>query len=191
MELQKLADSTGETRHVDVLKTKKRVLADLLGVPTRGAVVCSRFQHVTMMDAPSHSFGLERKNGQRRLMHCLRSSDGQLLQDSAVSMQRASTKSCFDVNTRRNQKNCLSGLPKVSADANKHLEADISPEAWQRPGKAPGIDGLPADFYIAFWPVIGEDLLDVLRDSLLKGQLPMSCRRAVLTLLPKKGICRT
>lgn len=35
--------------------------------------------------------------------------------------------------------------------------------------------------------MIGEDLLDVLRDSLVKGRLPLSCRRAVLTLLPKKG----
>lgn len=54
-------------------------------------------------------------------------------------------------------------------------------------GKAPGIDGLPVDFYKSFWPEIGKDLLGVLRDSLAKGQLPLSCRRAVLTLLPKKG----
>uniref|UniRef100_A0A8C5E548 Reverse transcriptase domain-containing protein n=1 Tax=Gouania willdenowi TaxID=441366 RepID=A0A8C5E548_GOUWI len=54
-------------------------------------------------------------------------------------------------------------------------------------GKAPGIDGLPVDFYKAFWPEMGRDLLRVLRDSLRTGRLALSCRRAVLTLLPKKG----
>ncbi len=54
-------------------------------------------------------------------------------------------------------------------------------------GKAPGIDGLPVDFYKSFWSEIGEDLLEVLNDSLAGGLLPLSCRRAVLTLLPKKG----
>ncbi|KAI3372192.1 hypothetical protein L3Q82_007049 [Scortum barcoo] len=81
---------------------------------------------------------------------------------------------------------------KVSADASTQLEADISPqELWEalqslKPGKAPGLDGLPAHFYKAFWLVVGEDLLSVLRDSLVAGRLPLSCRRAVLTLLPKK-----
>ncbi|KAK3569358.1 hypothetical protein QTP86_026787, partial [Hemibagrus guttatus] len=37
------------------------------------------------------------------------------------------------------------------------------------------------------WAVIGQDVLDVLRDSVRRGELPLSCRRAVLTLLPKKG----
>ncbi|KAK3508126.1 hypothetical protein QTP70_015056 [Hemibagrus guttatus] len=54
-------------------------------------------------------------------------------------------------------------------------------------GRAPGIDGLPAEFYKAFWAVIGQDVLNVLRDSIRRGELPLSCRRAVLTLLPKKG----
>lgn len=57
-------------------------------------------------------------------------------------------------------------------------------------GKAPGIDGIPVEFYKAFWPVIGGDLLAVLSDSLVGGLLPLSCRRAVLTLLPKKGDVR-
>ncbi|KAK3527698.1 hypothetical protein QTP86_034169, partial [Hemibagrus guttatus] len=33
----------------------------------------------------------------------------------------------------------------------------------------------------------GQDMLDVLQDSIWRGELPLSCRRALLTLLPKKG----
>ncbi|KAI3376859.1 hypothetical protein L3Q82_000115 [Scortum barcoo] len=54
-------------------------------------------------------------------------------------------------------------------------------------GKAPGIDGIPVEFYKAFWPVVGEDMLEVFQESFQNGFLPQSCRRAVITLLPKKG----
>ncbi|KAL7836098.1 hypothetical protein AOLI_G00273820 [Acnodon oligacanthus] len=40
-------------------------------------------------------------------------------------------------------------------------------------GRAPGIDALPVEFYKAFWSVLGQDVLGVLRNSFL-------------TLLPKK-----
>lgn len=45
--------------------------------------------------------------------------------------------------------------------------------------KAPGFGDLPADLYKVFWSAIG--------GRLSKGHLPSSCRRAMLTLLPKKG----
>ncbi len=54
-------------------------------------------------------------------------------------------------------------------------------------GKSPGIDGLPVEFFKEFWSELGEDLLSVLNESLTEGFLPLSCRRAVITLLPKKG----
>ncbi|KAK3517082.1 hypothetical protein QTP86_004127 [Hemibagrus guttatus] len=70
----------------------------------------------------------------------------------------------------------LVGLPKLSERAARELDRELSleelHEALQRMenGRASG-----------------QDVLDVLRDSILRGELPLSCRRAVLTLLPKKG----
>ncbi|KAL7824332.1 hypothetical protein AOLI_G00329740 [Acnodon oligacanthus] len=54
-------------------------------------------------------------------------------------------------------------------------------------GTAPGIDGLPVEFYKAFWAELGADWLAVLNEALVEGSLPLSCRRAVISLLPKKG----
>lgn len=54
-------------------------------------------------------------------------------------------------------------------------------------GKSSGIDGLTVEFYKTLWPVIGEDLLAVFNDCLKSGLLPLSCRRAVITLLLNKG----
>lgn len=198
VELQSLADSTGERGHVEVLKSNKSALADLLVVSTRGAVVRSRFQNVALMDAPSHFFfGLEKKNGQRRLTHSLCSNDWQLLQESVDICRYVAGfyEELFKADYTEKPDMLFSfftGLPKVSAEDNTELEAEVSPqelaEALQslENGKAPGIHGLPADFSKAFWSEIRDDLLNVLSDSLKKGQLALSCRRAVLTLLPKK-----
>ncbi|KAL7882724.1 hypothetical protein SRHO_G00003820 [Serrasalmus rhombeus] len=50
-----------------------------------------------------------------------------------------------------------------------------------------GIDCLPVEFCKVFWSVLGQDVLGVLQNSIRERRLLLSCRRAVLTLLPKKG----
>ena len=54
-------------------------------------------------------------------------------------------------------------------------------------GKAPGLDGIPYDFYLRFWPELGQELTDMLQEAfssdacpalpprLLQG--PLSCTR--------------
>ncbi|KAK3507555.1 hypothetical protein QTP70_028446, partial [Hemibagrus guttatus] len=85
------------------------------------------------------------------------------------------------------------GLPKVSSEDNAALEGPLVLEELQAPvntmsgGKAPGIDGLPVEFYKFFWEELGEDLLEVLKESSRERCLPLCSRRAVITLLPKKG----
>jgi len=54
-------------------------------------------------------------------------------------------------------------------------------------GKSPGQDGLPAEFYICFWEVLGYDLVEVLNASYAFGSLPLSQRGALISLIFKKG----
>ncbi|CAM2109008.1 unnamed protein product [Caretta caretta] len=56
--------------------------------------------------------------------------------------------------------------------------------------KSPGMDGLTVEFYRTFWDILSPDLATVWAKSLQGGVLPLSCRRAVLALLPKKGDLR-
>ena len=53
--------------------------------------------------------------------------------------------------------------------------------------KSPGIDGITAEFYIAFWTQIKEKLFLVYCDSFISGILPECLRTGVITLLEKKG----
>ncbi|CAM2095978.1 unnamed protein product [Caretta caretta] len=87
-------------------------------------------------------------------------------------------------------------LPTVSAGDRDRLELPLTlaefSEALRRmpTNKSPGMDGLTVEFYRAFWDVLGLDLVTVWAESLQGGVLPLSCRRAVLALLPKKGDLR-
>ncbi|CAM2105887.1 unnamed protein product [Caretta caretta] len=53
--------------------------------------------------------------------------------------------------------------------------------------KSPGMDGLNMVFYRVYWDILGSDLVIIWAESLQSGVLPLSCRRAVLALLLKKG----
>ena len=57
--------------------------------------------------------------------------------------------------------------------------------------KVPGIDGLPAEFYKAFWHLLEETLIDSLNAAFDSGRLSVSQRQAIITLIVKKDKDRT
>lgn len=165
----------------------------------KGALIRSRFQNVDQMDVPSKFFfGLEKKNGQKRFFHSLRSESGIMLNDVNEIRKRISSfyKDLYKSELKEEQNisnSFFKKLPQVSIESNGDLSGELRLEELKKAlqsmalGKTPGIDGLQVEFFKAFWSVVGEDLLEVFNDSFTNGHLPLSCRRAVLTLLPKKG----
>ncbi|CAM5135031.1 unnamed protein product [Eretmochelys imbricata] len=87
-------------------------------------------------------------------------------------------------------------LPTVSMGDRDRLELPLTlaefSEALRRmpTNKSPGMDGLTVEFYREFWDILGPHLATVWAESLQGGVRPLSCRRAVLALLPKKGDLR-
>ncbi|KAJ3615107.1 hypothetical protein NHX12_018675 [Muraenolepis orangiensis] len=151
------------------------------------------------MDAPtSFFFGLEKKNGQRRVIHSLLSGTGQEITEPSQIRRRAVSFYSTLYASEYEEGETLSegfwnGLPQVSEEANSQLEGPLTIQELQtalqgmQGRRAPGIDGLSVEFYKAYWDVLSNDLLDVFNESLASGSMPVSCRRAVITLLPKKG----
>lgn len=92
-----------------------------------------------------------------------------------------------------NMAQLLQGLPKLQPGDKKELDTMISLNELSdavhqlSTGRAPGIDGLPAEFYKTFWTVLGEDFCEVCCECFEKGLLPTSCQRAVISLSPKSG----
>ncbi|KAI3376787.1 hypothetical protein L3Q82_000387 [Scortum barcoo] len=82
-EVQHLLSCTGDQGHVEALKSKKAAIANLLGITAQGALVRSRFMNASMLDSPSKFFfSLESRNGQRKVIHCLRSDNGSSLTET-------------------------------------------------------------------------------------------------------------
>ena len=53
--------------------------------------------------------------------------------------------------------------------------------------KVPGIDGLPVEFYLKFWEILGPVVLEVLSTVLLTGAMGGTMATGVISLLFKKG----
>ena len=54
--------------------------------------------------------------------------------------------------------------------------------------KMPGTDGLPAEFYKAFWDDISIHLLSALSFAYKSGCLSITQRRGIIKLIPKRSI---
>ncbi len=202
VDLECASESTGNRGYTEILKTKKMALANLLDTKVQGALVRSRVQNITEMDAPSNFFfGLEKRQGLRKQIHSLLSETGQELTEPgqmrkrAVGFYASLFESDFKVDEEMMEE-VYGGLPQVSRDTNSQLENPLTLQELyaalqsMQGRKAPGIDGLSVEFYKAFWDILAHDILDVFKESLASGSLPLSCRRAVITLLPKKGDLR-
>ena len=53
--------------------------------------------------------------------------------------------------------------------------------------KSPGNDGLSKEFYLCFFDLLGQPLLETLNAALNEGELSPSQRQAIITLIEKKG----
>ena len=53
-------------------------------------------------------------------------------------------------------------------------------------GKTPGTDGLTAEFYLSFWELLGQELVDSFNYAFEKGEMLISQKRDIITLIPRK-----
>ncbi|CAM2118664.1 unnamed protein product [Caretta caretta] len=130
------------------------------------------------MDRGSHFFyALEKKRGAKKHVTCLLAEDGTPLMGPVeiVLWDELLTVSTGDRDRLE--------LPLTLAEFSEALHRMPT-------NKSPGMDGLTVEFYRMFWDVLGPDLVTVWAESLQNRVLPLSYRRAMLALLPKKGDLR-
>jgi len=77
----------------------------------------------------------------------------------------------------------------MNTDLTKDINAQELKEALDDlpSGRAPGEDGLPAEFYIALWEEVGEDVYQACQEALKSGKLHHSLNTGLLCLIPKEG----
>ena len=54
--------------------------------------------------------------------------------------------------------------------------------------KAPGLDGIPIEFYLKYWDIIKPELTEVFKNVISGTLLNDNQRKAIITLIPKEGV---
>jgi len=174
-------------------------ISDFDSQAARGAQVHSRVRWVEEGETSSaYFFRLEKKRSADRWISALRETDGTFIPNpddlchsfasfysvlfTAGPTDPAVQESLLD--------NVSSSLPQEQAElCDGLLTAEECYEALigMAKRKAPGSDGLPMEFYVKFWGVLGSDLVKVLNSCFKSGSLCLSQRRGVIFLVFKKG----
>ena len=165
----------------------------------KGAQVRSRIRWVEEGESSSaYFFRLEKKNAADRWIAALRESDGCIISSPhALCRSFASFYTSLftaEATDPAVQASLLHNLPSaLPPEQASQCEGHLTPgeclaalKGMAR-GKAPGLDGLPMEFYLRFWDAIGSDLVSVLNSCLDSGSLALSQRRGVISLSFKKG----
>ncbi|CAM5113120.1 unnamed protein product [Eretmochelys imbricata] len=196
---RRLAASPEDPFLCGACREKREELRALEDHRARGAFVRSCIHLPQEMDRGSCFFyALEKTRAAKKHGTCLLAEDGAPLTDPVEMCGRARDfyTSLFspDPTDPGACKVLWEELPMVSVGARLELPltlAEFSEALHRMPtNKSPGMDGLTVEFYRAFWDILGPDLATVWAESLQGGVLPLSCRRAVLALLLKKGDLR-
>ena len=182
----------------NALDEQRDALNSLLKNEARGALVRSRFKYTNESDScSSFFFSLEKSNSLSKTISRIRLSCGCISEDPSEIKKhvRDFYETLYSENP--SDKNALNNLsanvvtldPSLSEDLDIPLTIEELDLAVKQLGKnkSPGLDGLTSEFYQVFWPILRKDFLTVLTLSLDSGSLPHSFRRAIITLLPKKG----
>ena len=166
----------------------------------RGAQVRSRVRWVEEGESSSaFFFRLERKRGVDRRISALKTEDGVTVSDTeglcnviTAFYSGLFRSQCTDELFSRVAllRNVSVALPPADAEICEGLLS--AEECWaalegMARRKAPGSDGLPMEFSLKFWDLLGEDLVCVLNSSFRPGCLSLSQRRGVISLSFKKG----
>ena len=88
-------------------------------------------------------------------------------------------------------------IPRLTGDEQLSLECETTLEelesvlkAFQN-NKSPGEDGFTKEFYEFFFGILGNHLLNSYNEAFLRGDLSISQRRGIISLIPKDDACLT
>ena len=164
-----------------------------------GVIVRSKELWVEQGEKPTkYFFNLEKKRQQKKEMTEFNSSTGILLSDSR-DIRKEMNNFYHDLFTEEEvdmeAQNWLLDQLRMSLNDQEQTSCEglLTVEEYcealngMNTGKSPGIDGLTTEFYLAFWAIIGEDLVEVLNYGFQNGQLSVSQHRGLLSLIFKKG----
>lgn len=196
--LAKQAVHSGDLDATSRVRDLESALSSLISKESEGAKIRSRAKWLEEGEKPTrYFFRLQTKRAAKNSFDCLLDDSGveKTLQADLEAVLVAFYTSLFskDVLDLQIQTELIDDLEFSLTDIERASCEGLftKKELWEslkglRTGKSPGSDGLPPEFYLAFWDILGDLLLSVLNECSLNGTLTASQREGLLRLTYKK-----
>ena len=185
-----------------ICETKER-LESIQTHKTKGAIIRSRCNWNEQGEkSTKYFFNLEKRNYKEKTISSLTLEDGSITTDpktilleEAEYYKKLYTSSYPDMKEStyfldNDDVKKLNTEQKTSCDGEmKEVELRKALQAMSKnKNKSPGCDGITIEFYIKYWNLLKDYLLNTINDAYHNNLLPISLRRGVIRLIPKKGL---
>ena len=178
----------------------KKQLDEIIEHEIRGSVLRSLCKDYEEGEKCSeYFFSLEKARSNQKTITCLKTSKGVITDPSAVMEEcRQFYKKLYSKNKTVDLSTCSEflendSIPKLSNEKKDFCEQVITEQELFatlkkfKKNKSPRLDGLTAEYYLEFWDLLKNKLLEVYNESFNKGALPDTLGTGVIVLIEKKG----
>ena len=173
----------------------------LLESKTKGAFIRARAQWCEEGEHCSKYFvNLEKQRQCHNTINMLKTDDGNyvsndkdILECAALFYDKLYTCNNIPIHEINDYINSVNNVNVLSEQQKALCDNDITNEELNnvisilKVNKSPGLDGLTSEFYKVFWDILKQPFVNMLNETFQKGILPDTMRRAVVTLIYKKG----
>ena len=179
--------------------THKMELDQIINSKAEGAYIRSRSQNYEEGERNSkYFFNIEKRNSFKKSINKLKTSATTTTEDQKEILDEMKSfyKDLYSKQDLEDGSNFLNNLDlpsKMPQNTKNLLMTDIELDEVEKSmkmmqlNKSPGEDGLPIEFYRAFWDEIKTHLFNSYKYSLTNGNLSITQKRGVISLLPKKN----
>ena len=185
-------------KEFDKLKNEFNRLYEIKG---KGAIFRSKARWVEYGEKPTkYFFNMEKKSYNKKVISELKRSDGKTVVNEQEIMTAIQTfyENLYSSDIDHHSNNVFYDFgrnlqfAKLSDEEMLDLDGEITLEECEtilntfKNGKSPGDDGYTAEFYKQFFSLLGQDLVNSFNAAFDIGEMSVSQRRGVITLLPKE-----
>ena len=173
----------------------------------KGAQTRARMRWIESGERNTKYFlGLEKSNHNNKIMASLKNNNGDIatskeeIMEIQLNFYKALYGEKFDFDGKKNEFENFCGdidIPKLNEMQSESCEGMVNVEdagfalSLMKNDSAPGCDGLTASFFKFFWIHISEMVINSFNEAFIKGQMSVSQRRAIITLIHKgKNLAR-
>ena len=194
-------DKDPSAQNLEELESRQAEYENLYDFITQGAIIRSGATWYEMGERNNKYFlNLEKSNKKKTSVRKIFTSEGSLTHDPDKIMTELESfysnlydgNSCADPDMISSFIRDSNHVPKLSENLRNICEGKLGyGECYNalqtfHKNKSPGNDGLTAELYIAFWPLIGTILVDSLNYAFEYGELSNSQKQPIITLIEKK-----